>query len=176
MTVDPDFWHRKESYTFDRNVIAEIRRAANTGIYRIRGWGAKRRLPTLDDLVFLGASMSRYPLEGYRESCGTDVMIGESRAGGETQLRLHDVRAGHGLDRRMLHFEPGVRLQKAEPRSLPRRRDEKLEGAGADVAGAAGQAQRGVGDAPAQIVRQTLRRRHVDELAPVQLDAAIAGA
>ena len=58
-------WNLRESYTYDRNVIAEIRRAANTGIYRIRGWGAKRELPTLDDLVFLGASMSRYPLEGY---------------------------------------------------------------------------------------------------------------
>ena len=44
-TSDPDFWHLRESYTFDRNVIAEIRRAANTGIYRIRGWGAKRRCP-----------------------------------------------------------------------------------------------------------------------------------
>ena len=59
-------WNLRESYTFDRNVIAEIRRAANTGVYRIRGWGAKRELPTFDDLVFLGASMSRYPLEGYR--------------------------------------------------------------------------------------------------------------
>ena len=46
-------WNLRESYTFDRNVIAEIRRAANTGIYRIRGWGAKRELPTFDDLVVL---------------------------------------------------------------------------------------------------------------------------
>ncbi len=36
--------------------------------------GAKRRLPHFDDLLFLGASMSRYPLEGYRERCGTDVV------------------------------------------------------------------------------------------------------
>lgn len=79
-------WNQRESYTYDRNVIAEIRRAANTGIYRIRGWGAKRELPTLDDLVFLGASMSRYPLEGYRESCGTDVVIGEENA--ERPVRL----------------------------------------------------------------------------------------
>ena len=42
-------WNLRESYSFDRHVIAEIRRAANTGVYRIRGWGAKRRLPTLDD-------------------------------------------------------------------------------------------------------------------------------
>ncbi len=75
-----------ESHTFDRSVIAEIHRAANTGIYRIRGFGAKRKLPTLDELVFLGASMSRYPLEGYREACGTDVVIGEGRA--ERPVRL----------------------------------------------------------------------------------------
>lgn len=37
--------------------------------FGLRGWGAKRELPTFDDLVFLGASMSRYPLEGYREAC-----------------------------------------------------------------------------------------------------------
>ena len=80
MSRTGDNWHLRESYTFDRHVIAEIHRAANTGVYRIRGWGAKRRLPTLDDLVFLGASMSRYPLEGYRESCGTDLVIGEERA------------------------------------------------------------------------------------------------
>jgi hypothetical protein len=54
-------------------VNAEIRRAAATGIYDIRGGGAKRRVPHFDDLLFLGASMSRYPLEGYRETCGTDV-------------------------------------------------------------------------------------------------------
>ena len=91
---DPDFWHLRESYTFDRNVIAEIRRAANTGIYRIRGWGAKRRLPTLDDLVFLGASMSRYPLEGYREACGTDVVIGEDRAERPVHLKIPVTIAG----------------------------------------------------------------------------------
>jgi glutamate synthase domain-containing protein 2 len=84
MTTTP--WSLRESYSFDRHVIAEIRRAANTGIYRIRGWGAKRVLPTLDDLVVLGASISRYPLEGYREECGTDVVIGEGRA--EKPIRL----------------------------------------------------------------------------------------
>ena len=55
------------------HAIAEIRRAAATGIYDIRGAGAKRKLPHFDDLLFLGASISRYPLEGYREKCGTDV-------------------------------------------------------------------------------------------------------
>jgi glutamate synthase domain-containing protein 2 len=66
----------RESATFDRTVIAEIQRAAREGIYDIRGWGAKRRLPHFDDLLFLGASVSRYPLEGYRERCDTDVTLG----------------------------------------------------------------------------------------------------
>jgi glutamate synthase domain-containing protein 2 len=70
----------RESATYDRTVIAEIQRAARTGIYDIRGWGAKRKLPHFDDLLFLGASMSRYPLEGYRERCDTDVHLGTRHA------------------------------------------------------------------------------------------------
>jgi len=87
-------WHQRESYSYDRNVIAEIRRAANTGIYRIRGWGAKRELPTLDDLVLLGASMSRYPLEGYREACGTDLTIGAETAENPISLDIPITIAG----------------------------------------------------------------------------------
>ncbi len=64
------------SSTFDPHTLAEIRRAAATGIYDIRGGGTKRKLPHFDDLLFLGASVSRYPLEGYREKCGTDVVLG----------------------------------------------------------------------------------------------------
>ncbi len=67
----------RESATFDRATIADIQRAAATGVYDIRGWGAKRKVPHFDDLLFLGASMSRYPLEGYREKCDTDVVLGD---------------------------------------------------------------------------------------------------
>jgi glutamate synthase domain-containing protein 2 len=66
----------RESATFDRAAIAEIQRAANEGIYDIRGFGAKRAVPHFDDLLFLGAGVSRYPLEGYRERCATDVVLG----------------------------------------------------------------------------------------------------
>ena len=66
----------RESYLFDRATISDIQRAAKDGIYKIRGFGAKRKLPHFDDLVFLGASVSRYPLEGYRENCGTNVELG----------------------------------------------------------------------------------------------------
>ena len=49
----------RKSATFDDYTLAEIRRAAATGIYDIRGAGAKRKVPHFDDLLFLGASISR---------------------------------------------------------------------------------------------------------------------
>ena len=79
-SFDPSSYGLRESATFDRVTIAAIQRAAATGVYDIRGWGAKRRVPHFDDLLFLGASMSRYPLEGYRERCGTDVVLGTRNA------------------------------------------------------------------------------------------------
>lgn len=70
----------KYSWTFSPESNADIRRAAASGIYDIRGGGSKRRLPHFDDLLFLGASISRYPLEGYRERCSTDVWLGTRHA------------------------------------------------------------------------------------------------
>ncbi|HEY2619030.1 MAG TPA: FMN-binding glutamate synthase family protein [Acetobacteraceae bacterium] len=84
----------RESATFDRRTIAEIQRAAATGIYDIRGFGAKRKLPHFDDLLFLGASMSRYPLEGYRERCGTDVVLGTRHAKRPIELKIPVTIAG----------------------------------------------------------------------------------
>src|SRR4030088_2198851 len=78
----------RESWTFNRQVIHSIQRAAESGIYQIRGWGAKRALPHFDDLVFLGASMSRYPLEGYREKCETNVTLGARFAKKPIQLKI----------------------------------------------------------------------------------------
>ena len=83
-----------ESATFPRHVIAEIQRAAKTGIYDIRGFGAKRDIPTFDDLVFLGASTSRYPLEGYREKCITEVILGDRFAKNPIHLKTPITIAG----------------------------------------------------------------------------------
>ncbi len=83
-----------ESATFPRHVIAEIQRAAKTGIYDIRGFGAKRDIPTFDDLVFLGASTSRYPLEGYREKCTTEVILGNRFAKNPIHLKTPITIAG----------------------------------------------------------------------------------
>src|SRR3989442_7151789 len=84
----------RESYLVDRNVIAEIQRAAREGIYDIRGFGAKRRVPHFDDLLFLGASVSRYPLEGYRERCDTDVVLGTRFAKAPLELKIPVTIAG----------------------------------------------------------------------------------
>ncbi|GBD50402.1 FMN-binding glutamate synthase family protein [Methylopila sp. Yamaguchi] len=84
----------RESATFDAYTLSEIRRAAATGIYDIRGAGAKRKLPHFDDLLFLGASMSRYPLEGYREKCGTGVVLGDRFAKKPIELKIPITIAG----------------------------------------------------------------------------------
>ena len=84
----------RESATFDRLTIQEIQRAAETGIYDIRGGGTKRKVPHFDDLLLLGASMSRYPLEGYREKCGTDVVLGTRFAKKPIHLKIPVTIAG----------------------------------------------------------------------------------
>src|ERR1700710_1542785 len=84
----------RQSATFDRNTISEIQRAAETGIYDIRGGGAKRKLPHFDDLLFLGASISRYPLEGYRERCDTQVVLGNRFASKPITLKTPVTIAG----------------------------------------------------------------------------------
>ena len=84
----------RPSATFPDHVLAEIHRAADQGVYEIRGFGTKRQLPTFDDLLFLGASMSRYPLEGYRERCDTDVVLGDRFASRPIELAIPITVAG----------------------------------------------------------------------------------
>jgi methylamine---glutamate N-methyltransferase subunit C len=90
----PFYTPPRPSATFDAHSIAEIQRAAATGIYDIRGGGAKRRLPHFDDLLFLGASISRYPLEGYREKCATNVTLGTRYAKNPIELKIPITIAG----------------------------------------------------------------------------------
>ncbi|MGD9988095.1 FMN-binding glutamate synthase family protein [Pseudonocardia sp.] len=92
--IDPTRAGLRESATFDRATIAGIQRAAETGVYDIRGWGAKRPVPHFDDLLLLGASMSRYPLEGYRERCDTDVVLGDRHASNPLHLDIPITIAG----------------------------------------------------------------------------------
>src|SRR5690349_23663210 len=86
--------HEEASATLDRHTIDYIQHAAATGLYEIRGLGAKRKLPHFDDLVFLGASLSRYPLEGYREKCTTKTILGTRYAKQPIELAIPITFAG----------------------------------------------------------------------------------
>jgi len=92
MTIDER--SLRPSATFPPETIHEIQRAAREGLYAIRGNGAKRRVPSFDDLLFHGASMSRYPLEGYRERCATDVQLGTRHAKKPLHLEIPITIAG----------------------------------------------------------------------------------
>lgn len=58
--------------------IADIHAKSALGRYQMRGFSTfQRNLPTFDDLVFQPATMTRLPLEGYRESCDTRTVLGD---------------------------------------------------------------------------------------------------
>ena len=90
----PDEPVLRPSHSFPPQVIDQIQRMAQEGRYEIRGWGAKRKLPTFDDLVFLTASASRYPLEGYRERCDTTTVLGTRFASKPLVLKIPVTIAG----------------------------------------------------------------------------------
>jgi methylamine---glutamate N-methyltransferase subunit C len=85
---------REESSGYDRRIINYIQHAATQGLYEIRGLGAKRKVPHFDDLVFLGASLTRYPLEGYREKCTTKTLLGTRYAKKPIELEIPITIAG----------------------------------------------------------------------------------
>lgn len=85
---------REESAGYDRRILNYIQNAAAHGLYEIRGMGAKRHLPHFDDLVFLGASLTRYPLEGYREKCVTKTVLGTRYAKRPIELEMPITIAG----------------------------------------------------------------------------------
>ncbi|MCB1429053.1 MAG: FMN-binding glutamate synthase family protein, partial [Nitratireductor sp.] len=47
-----------------------------------------KRMPTFDDLTFVPASMTRLPLEGYRENCDTTTILGGGRGLVENPVHL----------------------------------------------------------------------------------------
>ena len=86
--------HQEENTGYNQNVLDYIHQAAERGVYDIRGLGAKRRVPSFDDLVFLTASASRYPLEGYREKCTTKTLLGTRNAERPIELDVPITIAG----------------------------------------------------------------------------------
>jgi glutamate synthase domain-containing protein 2 len=82
------------NHSFPPEVIARIHEMADSGLYPIRGLGARRKVPTFDDLLFLTASVSRYPLEGYRERCDTATVLGARHGAKPLELEIPITIAG----------------------------------------------------------------------------------
>jgi glutamate synthase domain-containing protein 2 len=99
---------KEESHTFDRTVIDYIQRAAATGLYEIRGLGAKRKVPHFDDLVFLAGSITRYPLEGYREKCSTKTVLGTRYAKKPIELDIPITIAGMSFGSLSAHVKEAL--------------------------------------------------------------------
>jgi glutamate synthase domain-containing protein 2 len=66
----------RESRIWSRAVIDDIQVKAQLGRYRIQGFSTYRRVPCFEDLTFVPCTLSRVPLEGYRERCETKTVLG----------------------------------------------------------------------------------------------------
>ena len=90
------------SHTFPPEVIGQIHEMAEVGRYEIRGWGAKRYVPSFDDLVFLTASRLALPARGLPGAMRHDnrarVAVREPppRAGDPDHDRRHELRLALG--------------------------------------------------------------------------------
>ncbi len=98
----------EESSTLDAGALEYIHRAAERGLYEIRGLGAKRKVPTFDDLVFLTASLSRYPLEGYREKCVSKTILGTRYAKRPLELAIPITIAGMSFGALSAHAKEAI--------------------------------------------------------------------
>lgn len=91
-TPDPESMNL--DHTYPPSVVKTIQGMAEKGRYEIRGRGAKRTVPTFDDLTLLSASASRYQLEGYRERCDTTTVLGSRFASKPLELDIPITIAG----------------------------------------------------------------------------------
>src|SRR5262245_41488253 len=68
----------QHSNIWRRETIEDNQTKAELGRYRIRGLSAlrSRQLPSFDDLTFIPCTLTRVPLEGYREKCATRTVLG----------------------------------------------------------------------------------------------------
>ena len=80
----------RQSATFTAEVVEDIQTKAQLGRYRIRGFGTlkERRWATFDDLTFIPCTLTRIPLEGYRERCSTRTVLGTRFAEKPIELDL----------------------------------------------------------------------------------------
>ncbi len=86
--ADPSPMER--SGTFTPGVIEDIQIKAELARYRIRGFGIlrPRTWATFDDLTFIPGTLTRIPLEGYREKCHTKTVLGTRFASRPIELDI----------------------------------------------------------------------------------------
>ena len=73
----PSSYEKGDSVRWTPHSISEVHALSRLGRYQIRGFNTfTHRMPTFDDLTFVPATMTRLPLEGYRESCDTRTVLG----------------------------------------------------------------------------------------------------
>jgi len=66
--------------TWDRSTIKQIQAKASTGHNLVSGFGAKKPLPSFDDLTFLPAALSRMGIDAHKEECNTKTILGAHHA------------------------------------------------------------------------------------------------
>ena len=71
---------RRTSQIFSPWVIQDIHAKSDLGRYRIRGFSSFQDVTHFDDLTFLSTGLTRFPLEGYKEQCNTQTVIGSLNA------------------------------------------------------------------------------------------------
>ena len=64
------------SSIFTPQVIDDIHIKSELGRYRMRGFSLFKKIPNWDDLTFLPGTLTRFVIEGYREKCETQTIIG----------------------------------------------------------------------------------------------------
>src|SRR5262245_39786096 len=64
------------SKRFTPEVIDDIHIKSELGRYRMRGFSLFKKIPSWDDLTFLPGTLTRFVIEGYREKCLTQTIIG----------------------------------------------------------------------------------------------------
>ena len=85
----PASYAKGGSARWDPDSIAEVHALAQLGRYQVRGYNSfNQQLPTFDDLTFVPATMTRLPLEGYRETCDTTTILGGGRGLVEKPIKL----------------------------------------------------------------------------------------
>jgi len=70
----------RESPIWSRAIIEDIQTKAALGRYRYAAGALHRPVPNFDGLTFIPCTLSRVPLEGYRERCETRTVLGTRAA------------------------------------------------------------------------------------------------